>query len=56
MESLEGYTIERVKEMPREELIVLWNKINEEKQEMDLRATIVNMIDIMDANKSMVEN
>ena len=56
MESLEGYTIERVKELSREELIVLWNKINEEKQEMDLRATIVNMIDIMDANKSVVEN
>ena len=56
MKSLEGYTIEQVKEMSYEELTVLWDKIVEEKREMDMRATIVNMLDIMEVGKSVIES
>jgi hypothetical protein len=56
MKCLERYTIEYVKEMTREELIGLWNEINEEKREMDLRATIVNMLEIMEAKKPSIES
>lgn len=56
MKCLEDYTIEQVKEMSHEELITLWNKITEEKQTMDMRATIVEMLEIMEANKSVIEN
>jgi len=37
MKSLEGYTIEHVKEMSPSELKVLWDMIIEEKQAMDIR-------------------
>ena len=51
MKCLESYTIEHVKEMSYEELKVLWKNIAEEKQAMDIRATIVNMLEIMEAEK-----
>ena len=51
MKCLENYTIEQVKGLSREELIVLWTEINEEKQAMDIRATVVNMLEIMEAEK-----
>lgn len=56
MKSLEGYTIELVKKMSHEELIVLWNKIAEEKQAMDIRTTIVNMLDVMEAQQPLIES
>jgi hypothetical protein len=51
MKCLEDYTIEHIKEMSYEELVVLWGKIVQEKQEMDMRATIVDMLEIMEAKK-----
>lgn len=56
MKCLEDYTIEQVKEMSYEELKVLWEKIAEEKHAMDMRATIVSMLEIMEANKSVIES
>lgn len=56
MKCLEGYTIEQVKEMSPEEINVLWDKIVEEKRTMDMRATIVNMLDVMDAKQPMIES
>ena len=55
MKCLEDYTIGQVKEMSYEELLVLWNNIVQEKQEMDMRATIVNILDIMSASEPMIE-
>ena len=55
MKCLKDYTIGQVKGMSYEELLVLWNSIVKEKQEMDIRATIVNMLDIMSASEPMVE-
>lgn len=49
MKCLEDYTIEQVKEMSYEELTVIWNKIVQEKHEEDIRATVVNMLEIMEA-------
>ncbi len=46
MKCLEGYTIEQVKEMSPPELGVLWGRIIEEKQPMDIRATIVDILEI----------
>jgi len=51
MKALEGYTIEQVKEMSPPELKVLWDIIVEEKQAMDIRATIVDMLEIMEAKR-----
>jgi hypothetical protein len=51
MKCLEDYTIEHVKEMTYEELTVLWNRVVQEKQEMDIRATIVQMLEIMEAKR-----
>lgn len=49
MKCLEDYTIEQVKEMSYEELTVLCNKISEEQREIDMRATVVGMLEIMGA-------
>ncbi len=48
MKCLESLTIEQVKEMTLPELKVLWNNIMEEKEEMDIRATVVKMLETMD--------
>jgi hypothetical protein len=56
MKCLEGYTIEQVKEMTCEELKELWNNIAEEKWEMDIRHTIVDMIEVMNAKRPMIES
>lgn len=56
MKCLEDYTIEQVKEMSHDELIVLWNKIIEEKQAMDIRATVVNMLETMEAEKISIKD
>jgi len=55
MKSLEGYTIEQVKEMSYEELMVLAEKVNKEMQVEDIRKKIINMIDAMDAKNSVIE-
>lgn len=49
MKCLESLTIGQVKEMTLPELKVLWNNITEEKQEMDIRATVVEMLEIMES-------
>lgn len=51
MKCLENYTIECVKKMSYEELMILWNKVVREKQETDIRHTIVSMLEIMEAEK-----
>ena len=56
MKCLEGYTVEQVKEMSYEELKVLWEKIVIEKQTMDMRHTIVDMLEIIEAKKPMIES
>ena len=56
MKSLEGYTIEQVKEMSLSELKVLWDTIVEEKQAMDIRATVVDMLEIMESKKPLIES
>lgn len=56
MKCLEDYTIGRIKEMSREEIKWLWNEIVEEKQEMDMRHTIINMVDIANVNESVIES
>ncbi|MBW1728959.1 MAG: hypothetical protein JRJ62_15630 [Deltaproteobacteria bacterium] len=55
MTCLENYTIEQVKEMSPSELKVLWNVIVEEKQAMDIRATVIDMLEIMEAKKPLIE-
>ena len=56
MKSLEGYTIEQVKEMSQEELMVLAEKVNKEMQVESIRKKIVNMIDAIEAEGSLIEN
>ena len=56
MKCLENYTIEQVEEMSLSELKVLWDTIIEEKQTMDLRATIVDMLEIMENKKPLIES
>lgn len=56
MKCLENYTIEQVKEMSHSELIVLWNKIAEEKQAMNIQATVVDMLEIMEAKKISIKD
>jgi len=56
MKSLEGYTIEQVKEMSFEELAVLTEKVGREMQAEDIRKKIINMIDVMDAENTLIES
>lgn len=56
MKCLKDYTIKQVKEMSRSELGVLWDKIVEEKQEMDIRKTIISMLEIMEAGNITTVN
>ena len=56
MKSLEGYTIEQVKEMSFEELAVLAEKVGREMQAEDIRKKIINMIDVMDAENTLIES
>lgn len=56
MKCLEEYTIEQVKEMSPEELNVLWDNIIREKKAMDIKATVVDMIEIMNAKKPKIES
>jgi len=56
MKSLEGYTIEQIKEMSQEELMVLADKVGKEMRAEDIRKKIINMIDVMDAEKSVIES
>jgi len=56
MKSLEGYTIEQVKEMSYEELAVLAEKVGRELQAEDIRKKIINFIDAMEAETSLIEN
>jgi len=55
MKCLEPYTIEQVKEMSSPELEILWNVILEEKRAMDIRATVIDMLEIMEAKKPLIE-
>jgi hypothetical protein len=54
MKCLGNYTIEQVKEMTPPEIKVLWNTILEEKQTMNARATIVNMLEFMEDEKPLI--
>lgn len=56
MKCLEDYTIEQVEEMSREELSVVWNEMVEEKREVDRRHTIISLINVMEAEKPLIEN
>lgn len=56
MKCLENHTIKQVKEMSNEELIELWERIAKEKQAMDIRVTVVDMLEIMEDNKSEIES
>ena len=56
MKSLEGYTIEQVKEMSQEEVMVLAENVGKEMQVESMRKKIVDMIDAMDAEGSLIEN
>lgn len=56
MKCLENYTIEQIKEMTLPELKVLWDNITEEKQAMDIRATVVDMLEIMAQNEMMEDS
>jgi len=56
MKALEGYTIEQVKEMSYEELNVLAEKIGKEMRAEDIRKKIINMIDVMDSEDSVIES
>jgi len=58
MKCLEDYTIEQVKQMSYEELMVLGETMAKEIHETNLRNKIVNMIDVMQAesNKSLIES
>jgi hypothetical protein len=56
MKSLEGYTIEQVKEMSYEELQVLAEAVGREMQAEDIRKKIINMIDAMDAQNTLIKS
>lgn len=56
MKCLENYTIEQVKEMSFEELKLLWEKMVVEKQTADMRHTILDLLDVMEAEKPLIEN
>jgi len=56
MKCLEGYTVERVKGMSTEEVRKLWDKVVDEKHIMDARHTLINMLDVIEAKKSMIES
>jgi hypothetical protein len=56
MKCLEKYTIEQIKEMTPEEIKVVWYEVVEEKQTMDKRHTIVEMIEIMEAKKPSIRD
>jgi len=56
MKSLEGYTIEQVKEMSYEELMVLAEEVAKEMRAEDIRKKIINMIDAMEAENSVIES
>ena len=56
MKALEGHTIEQVKEMSYEELAVLAEKVGREMQAEDIREKIIGMIDVMDAQNTLIES
>ena len=56
MKALEGYTIEQVKEMSHDELRVLAENVGRELQAEDIRKKIIGMIDVMDAENTMIES
>ena len=56
MKSLEGHTIEQVKEMSQEEILFLAEKVGREIQVEDTRQKIIGMIDVMDAQNTLIES
>jgi len=56
MKSLEGYTVKQVKGMSYEELKVLAENVSRELQAEDIRKKIINLIETMDAEKSLIES
>lgn len=49
MKCLEGYTVGQVKELSREELKVLWNEMQEEAVETEIRKRIIDTLDVAEA-------
>lgn len=56
MKCLEDYTIEQVKEMSFEELKVLYENMAKEKWMTETKQTVIDILDVMSANKSVIEN
>lgn len=56
MKCLEDYTIEQVKEMPYEELKLAAEKVAKEEHENLIRVKLIEMLEIMEANKSVIES
>lgn len=55
MKCLENYTIEKVKEMTSGELEALWNRFANESKAEAVRAELIKVLEIRDANKSVIE-
>ena len=56
MKALKDYTIEQVKEMSYEELKLVVEKVAKEEHENLIRAKLIKVIEIRDANTSVIEN
>ena len=55
MKSLEGYTIEQIKDMSYEELMVLAEKVGKELRAEEVRKKIIGMIDVVDAENTLIK-
>ena len=56
MKCLEEYTIEYVKEMSPEEVKLLWDRFADENKVEAVRKKLIEVLEIEDANKSLIEN
>ena len=55
MKCLEGYTVEQVKAMDYDELKDLWDDMLKEKHTIEMRSSIVEILEIIEAKKPMIE-
>ena len=56
MKCLEEYTIKHVKEMSPEEVKLLWDKFADETKVEAVRKKLIEVLEIEDANKSLIES
>ena len=56
MKCLEEYTIEHVKKMSLEEVKLLWDRFVDESKVEVVRKKLIEVLEIEDANKSLIEN